>query len=157
MKRSVAFLAVLLLTPKYRVHGPFELQTLKGLGEVSVLVESVDPKAVDIGLSIDQLKADVELRLRQSRIKVTDNARSWVYVRLSTLKMNEEPAWVFHIRLELDQAVHLDRNNLSAVAATWETGGIAIVDENRFVDTVRLNLRDDVDQFVNDYLAANPK
>jgi len=42
-------------------------------------------------------------------------------------------------------------------ATTWETGWVAVIDKPRLVGEVREKLKDRVDEFINDYLAANPK
>jgi hypothetical protein len=47
-------------------------------------------------------------------------------------------------------------NNKRGVAETWSTGGIGYVGMSK-VRSIRDNLDDYLDIFINDYLTANPK
>jgi hypothetical protein len=140
--------------------------TMKGLQGVRVLL-SLDP--VVYGLTEQQLQTDVELRLRQNGIRVFSE-QEW----LSTLEhpclivkvnpmMNidgegEITGFVsYYISLGLHQSVFLARDTTKlCVAETWNSvlmGSVAL----HKIEIIRENVKDEIDGFINNYLAANPK
>jgi hypothetical protein len=64
---------------------------------------------------------------------------------------------VFSVDLELNDAVYVRRNGALRVAAIWETGALAACQSSELEEHARECLRDCLDEFINDYLAANPK
>jgi hypothetical protein len=137
--------------------------TLKGLRGVYVLVEPLKPE-VEKYLTIQQLQTDVELRLRQNGIRVLSEQEwlsapgsPYLYVNVNIVvgEMSRLPA--YSILLLLNQKVFLARDITKfCVASTWNIGSTGSVGlEN--IGTIREPVKDQVDQFINDYLAANPK
>jgi hypothetical protein len=112
------------------------------------------------------LQTDTELRLRQSGIRVLDQSElaaapgvpiltlQIVLLRLSTVS----GLYAFDAHLDLEQSVQLTRDGTKRLSAvTWSTTGtIGVVGTNQ-LSSLRETARDLIDQFVNDYLAANPK
>jgi hypothetical protein len=161
IKGSVfATLLMLALTP-CSAGDEVERQSLAGLKEMAVVVEQLTPEAVRDGLSQETIKLDVELRLRQAGIVVRDKPTSpgWAYVYVNVNAMFNERLRVYavSVRLSLNQLVVLSRNpEVEIPAITWSSGHIVLVGSANLRD-VRSPIRDLVDAFINDLLAANPK
>jgi len=138
---------------------------LVGLKRLVVKVEVSDEAyARNWGLRKEQLKTDVELKLRLAGIKVVREKKESVWehphliVGITPIIKNKLEFSVFCIELFLAQSVRLTRDRtITIFATTWETGWVGSVDKVKFVSEVREKLKDRVDEFINDYLAANPK
>ena len=141
-----------------------ERDTLRGLLEVQVIVEGLEPGARQLGLSEQALRTDVERQLRQYGIRVASDEQYLktavvpiLYLRVHTLSTEGVPFIPVSVDVELQQMVLLAREPaVYCVAATWMTGSMAVVglsDGRRVRDSVR----DSVAKFINDYLAVNPK
>lgn len=139
------------------------LDSLKGLAGVYLLAEPLSPDVERAGLTSAQLRADVELRLRSSGIRVLSRkdvlkqpGTPHLYLNVNLVK-SESEFWVFDISLEFMQETFLKRNRDGPFRAeTWGIGATGYATGGRFV-RIREKLRDLTDRFCNDYLAANPK
>ncbi len=139
-------------------------RSLAGRRGVHVKVEDISPDAERDGLTATGLQTDVELRLRLAGIRVLTEAESLampdnalLYLNVTTLKRGGR--YSYTINLTLSQRVRLERDlSIQRVpGTTWiATGTIGTVGVNK-LGTVRKAVRDMVDQFINAYLAANPK
>ncbi|MBN1391992.1 MAG: hypothetical protein JW947_04220 [Sedimentisphaerales bacterium] len=142
--------------------------TLMGLRGVLVLVEDLNPEVEKYGLTKQQLQIDVELRLRQNGIRVlsqkerlSTSEAPYLYVNVNTMTdRTDSPRLVsFSILLELKQNVFLvkDTSPLKlCTASTWQSFLMGRVDLGK-ITFIRDSVKDIVDKFINDYLAANPK
>ena len=125
-------------------------------------VEHPNKDAERDGLSRSVLIVDVELRLRQAGITVlsadSDDAPI-LYVAVTAVRSRYEPVYAYFVEIDLRQVVVLGRNvSFSTYAATWwATATVATVGAARFPDSVRGSIRNQVDEFINAYLAVNPK
>jgi hypothetical protein len=95
----------------------FDRETLHGLQGVHVVVENIDQNAERDGLTEHQVQTDVELRLRQSGIRVLSEeerlatpGRPYLYINVNTFKNNDMEFYVYSITVELNQNVWLSRN-----------------------------------------------
>ena len=139
------------------------LDSLKGLSGVYLLVEPLSPDVERAGLTSAQLRADVELRLRSSSIRVMSRkdvlkqpGTPHLYLNANLMKSDSE-FWVFDISLEFIQETFLKRNRDGLFRAkTWGISATGYATGGRLV-RIREKLRDLTDRFCNDYLAANPK
>ena len=131
---------------------------------MGVVVERIDPNAERDGLNKEQLQTEVELRLRQAGIRVLTKAEwrktpglPYLYVRIATHK-NPYNLYALAIHVELWQAVLLVRDpTTTTMAPTWTARGtIGSVGTNS-MHAVRESVGDDVDTFIQDYLAMNPR
>ena len=160
-RRIVLTVTLLLLTtPAWGADTPVERNTLKGITEVTVDVSPIKSEAERDGLRRSQVQTDVELRLRHSGIKVvppSNLAVPCVFVRIHTLTLKEHRAYVYSIQLELYQGVSLQRDPLIlSHTATWSHSIVGLVGAER-VFTVRSDVDNLVDTFINAYLEQNPK
>jgi hypothetical protein len=142
-----------------------EIETLKGIDKLKVLVESLPEVVEDAGvLRSADIKTNVELKLRLAGIKVvSDDAdvvpvlHVWLII-FSGRSIEGDPLYFGVLQVALAQPVRLDRDpKICTFAKTWE--------ETRLQTHPRGSLqrfRDDpiggaMDKFINDYLSVNPK
>lgn len=78
-------------------------------------------------------------------------------VNFNPIVSEEDGRVVFSIDLKLNEAVYVRRNGALRVAAIWDTGAVAACESSDLEEHARECLRDCLDAFINDYLAANPK
>ncbi|NOS78197.1 MAG: hypothetical protein HOP35_09640 [Nitrospira sp.] len=138
-------------------------ETLRGISATTISVtywgrtESEPP-----GLSIDQVKNNVELRLREAGIRVVDPKEA---VRLKHVSaellvlincMDYQSIYPCYIETQLVQAVHVEKNDQFTVAPTWSVKRFALLGADR-IRAIHDYTKDMVDQFLNAYLAMNPR
>ena len=147
-------------------------QSLRGIQGVKVEIV-INDTARKIGLSKDQLRTDVELKLRKAGIKVlTENeklnvpGKPYLVLNLAALETGKKRdtfgyAYFIELRLFQDTKLLKDVEVVSTTASgTWHTAGLLAVvplTAGLFQGEVRGNLADLTDKFINDYLAVNPK
>ena len=140
-------------------YDPYERDILKGIPVIQVMVDPLEPDAERDGLTNTQLKTDVEVRLRKAGIRVASSGLFPVLrLIVKELKRSASEKCVYALRLELLQEIALVRNrSVSFNAATWEYSYLGEVGADKFSRTVRDNVADMVDHFINAYLEYNPK
>jgi hypothetical protein len=134
--------------------------TLKGLHGVQVLVEDLKPEAENYGLTREAIQTDIELRLRQYGIKVLspeESGRSCLYINVNAVVRDPLEIAAVAVEVQFRQEVLLCRDLKTRVnAPTWGKGSASVVGRGNLKD-VREGVKDLVDEFINDYLAVNPK
>ena len=141
----------------------FEIESLRGLKGICVVIESLSPDIEKDGLRIENIQTDVELKLRLAGIKVLtgeerikEPGTPFLYVNVSSSK-SELGIYTFSINIQLRQLVFLARDlDTRIFACTWIKGTIGTIGANNVVD-IRDYVKDNVDNFINDYLSVNPK
>jgi hypothetical protein len=113
---------------------------------------------------VQQIQTDVELRLRQVGIRVLtqDERRSVpgepLLEVLVTSVVNENGRCAYRSDVTVYQhAYMLETDTSSAIVSTWSVGSVVIVGLRNLFASVRRNVRDRVDQFINAYLSVNPR
>ena len=142
----------------------WEHRSLAGLQGIAVVVEQIDQKAKMSGLTGEALKADTEMKLRQNGIKVFSEQQRLqepgmpsLYINVNVVVREEIEFSAANIHVAFKQFVLLKRDPTNAcLAATWEAGDI-LTGKPADLIGVRENVKALIDQFINDYLAANPK
>lgn len=145
-------------------EGVYTDKPLTRLKGVWVCIERIDSDAQKDGLDPDQIKVEVELRLRKAGITVFDKinsdgneSRAALDVVINTLK-RDDGSYALSPHLDLTETVSLLRpTRCLASATTWTTGNFGTVGANNMAVTLRQIVGDQVDKFANDYLAQNPK
>ena len=143
--------------------------SLRGLKGVFVLVETITGDAQRQGLTEGQLQTDAELRLRKANIRVASQAEATqsgnsdnigiLVINVGTMQVRDS-LYVTYISVDLRQSVRLVRDNSIIVetAATYQTAALfGTVSSNNLRETVRNEVNDKIDRFMNDYLAVNQK
>jgi hypothetical protein len=141
------------------LHQTMERRTLTGRPVVAVEVVNLDaPELASAGVTVNQIKTDVELRLRKNGVPVGDHVVGgpFLEVDVTAVVPRDEQVQVsaVSIRLSYLQPVTIVRTTEETLATTWQTGGTALLGRRK-LSAIRNYLSDYVDQFANDYLAAN--
>ena len=169
MRRGLSLMAVLLITATAampQADNKFARMSLRGLIGVEVVVDELTPEAEADGLGTTAIQTDVELKLRQSGIKVLTREQGLaapgmpvLYIRVATYRSSEAPVYAVFVEVELEQAVRLEREPSVRVRVvrTWNARGFLGTVGRQRLPTVRDNVKDQVDQFVNAWLSVNPK
>ena len=141
--------------------------TLKGVGGMAVMIETLPTAAQGAGLSEKTLQTDVELRLRKAGVTVVGLDESLripgspaLYVQVGFVCFDPKlPMCASSIEVEFIQSVLLERDPsiVDPVAATWRTTALRIGGEQKMEKATREAIADQVDEFLNTYLALNPK
>ena len=156
----VALVLVGLCAWQAHATSEYERATLKGLPGVGLSFERPGEDAERDGLTRQLLGEDVYLQLHQAGIRVLDhfavNGRPALYLNVNTLKTGTG-LYVFSLSLDLKQTVKLSRASITAYSATWSATGRLGAIEATELRTLRETVRDMVDEFINAYLAVNPK
>jgi len=171
MTTALAALALLSVTVVSPLAGQGDnsssRQTLAGLTGVYVDVELKTDEAQLSGLTEVQLRTDVELKLREARIKIVAFEETGdtlglpsLFVGVSAVPLKTLPdLYAISVTVDLFQPIRLVRNpSTVAIGETWNAVGVCgAAGANHVEETVRKAIRDLMDQFINAYLAANPK
>jgi|GEM_PF-4842754 len=137
-----------------------ESLSLKQIGPIAVLVEDLGDDGNKTGLTSEELKYFVELRLRQNGVKVRQLKDQtlespFLYVNLNVMYMEEIHHFIYSAEISLRHRVKLLRNNTILSASTWDKATLAITRENNS----KVKMKDSLDTlltfFLNDYLASN--
>ncbi|HZT32542.1 MAG TPA: hypothetical protein VFA33_21820 [Bryobacteraceae bacterium] len=157
------FLVLLLASPLLADDNEAARWSLRGIEAVDVVIPDLDEAAQNAGITSEQLRTDVELKLRMAGIKVQSDLRirSGMPRLCVGLVMLDDRAGGYSamITVELEQQVQLVRMPEKGVilATTWSVLTVATVGSSNAVRYIREGIRDKVDRFVNAYLSANPK
>lgn len=146
-----------------------ERQSLRGLPGAAVIVELLEAEIETAGITAIQIKTDVELRLRKGGIRVLTNDEVKttlglpllvVTVGLSKVSELERHVGTFYTQyllVELKQFVSLKRDpSITVIGTTWSKSLFGVVGRSK-LRGIRDNVADYTDQFINDFLAANPR
>jgi hypothetical protein len=136
--------------------------TLAGLPGVFVVVAPIKPDVVKYGLTMRAFQTDVELQLRRNGVKVLSAEERIAtpgrpYLWVEPLIKIDGQQWVAGVDIELMQDVRLVTNPRFVLSAcTWHrsfigAGGLL------YIQSIRRQVKDMIYEFINDYLAANPK
>jgi len=136
---------------------------LKGAGAVRIHVSAQDEKKK---LDLDALQTKAELRLRSLSIPVSKSGvkekHCVVAVRFLCLWSQDNTFCSYHAEVSasvpcLSMDLVAEKVNLQTDAIVWHRGYIAHCGSLKFEDAVGKLAETLVDEFANDYLAANPK
>jgi hypothetical protein len=139
--------------------------TLRGLSEVSVLIEYLPDDVEREGLNREHLKRDIEVRLRQAGLRVltileiaNSPGAPYLYVAVYPITGPSVNLNAYAIGLTLKQLVQLSRNPTTEFfATTWEgPAPPSSLSAPRVLD-IRTRISDAVGRFIIDYQAANQK
>ncbi len=131
-------------------------EPLVGLGmTIPVVLEGIDEQGRDAGLSQQAIKNQVELRLRQASISVAAESFGlehflYVVVTLAGTRAN----YAANVSVQFQDYVEVS-NGTTTFVTTWDSGKVLLggAPPN---GRVRSALDELLDEFLNDWLAANP-
>jgi hypothetical protein len=139
------------------------LRDIKGV----FIYSSVSPELEQLGLTQDQIKTDIELELRKFGVRIL--TKKLPEPKLEEFNKTPQPSRLivtlivlvrqnicfFSVITEVRETVFRG-NGFAADGSIWRDGGIGITDINN-MRKIRNVVNDEIDKFINDYLAANPK
>ena len=136
---------------------PAETAAFTKLPVVQVVIEDLHPGAERDGLTTSQLQTDVEVRLREAGIRVTNNAVDYVGVSISAMQSTDvTDLYAYSLHVSLHRRIVVEANGMDMLAEVWSSGRVGTVGSTRWRD-VRNMVRDQIDAFINAYLSVNPK
>ena len=184
MKKALVLIVVVGICEEcFAAGGKAELEILKGIDSLSVLVEDLSDHAHEMGLTKDRLRAFTEHYVESGGIAVvspedsSDYVLPCLYVNLNLSVLVEMGLVYYNLSVNVQQPAILMRNlrmyreqtESSMYLWTWAedwpasisvpTWGKAILGGAgtlRFVAAVEESLSYLLDMFIMDYLAANP-
>jgi hypothetical protein len=80
-----------------------------------------------------------------------------LYINVNTIMYEERNFAAFSISMELRDSAYLSKDHKRCTAVVWQENSLNTCSLSSLKAFVRESLRDEVDKFINDYLAANPK
>jgi hypothetical protein len=136
--------------------------SLARISGMHVSIEGLSADAITDGLSADQLQTDVELKLRLAGIKLGSKFDPYIYVNVAYTKTHTTQGYDIgysgYVFVSFRQPADLVQNKgVRAIASTWDIGSLVFGPPGKGKEHVRDTVRDFVDKFINDYLAANRK
>jgi hypothetical protein len=164
MMRTLLLLTTLLFASAWTTQAQSLLgrETLKGLRGFSVIIEEIKSNELHSGLSQDEIRTDVELRLRKAGIRVlTKEERhrtpGMPFIGVTVTMYVFEQVRSFDVKVEVWQEVDLVQNGARHAAITYRTSGLLGITSISDFRLIRDAVGDQIDVFLNDYLTVNPK
>lgn len=164
---SVFFLCLVLVASLAANLGAEELtteeETLVGIRELKVVVLGINEGVTGTGLTEEDIRTIVELKLRLAGIKISDsNLVPGLVVILSAINVevsenNPHLVYSFELSIHQDSILIRDPSILVINGKTWDTGTTGITPKEDFKQKIKSTLNDLMDSFLNDYLKANPR
>ena len=161
----VLFLTLIANACVYAMDNEITRQTLRGMQSLYVAVEEIQPNVVKygkkIGLTSEQIKKDVEIKLKTAGIKALSKnewlitpGRPMLYLNINFHEY-EKYWYAYDIKLEISQIVFLERNLLiKTMANTWSINMTGVANVGT-LNSVRNNAGKVVDRLIEAYNAAN--
>ena len=164
MKVFGVIAAVFLISSSLGYSADVVQEGLGGLPGVLLLVGDIKSDAEQDGLSKTSIYTDVEHQLRVAGIRTLTReewsklpGRPTLSIDIVTQKARGIALYIYGVEVSLKEQVTALRNGRSLAASTWESDVIGNVSETNFAESVRDNIRSEVDKFINAFRAANPK
>jgi len=142
-----------------------ERLSLRGIGGIYVLVGKLSPDLAAAGIIDADLEAEVEIRLKKAGIKVLEEREALalpgqplLYIQIGGTKVVDLPMYVISLNSALSQRVTLERDGAIRCAAnTWSVSGVTAAATQSLNQKIKSALASVADQFIKDYLSANPR
>jgi len=127
----------------------------KGIQDVYIVIESLTSTGHKFGLTEDQLRTDVEIKIRRAGINVKQKGSVVMFYVNVGITEGINNLYGVSVAVEVKDMVSLLREPKYIYQATiWDKNIIAISGEYRFKDMVRQSVSDMTDKFILDYLKS---
>jgi hypothetical protein len=137
---------------------PDERASLKGLGNISLVLEDLGPAAQKYGLSATRLQGEIRMQLQGAGIVVRQEADPYLYVQITVVDAGGTLPLAYSIQVTLMQEVALPRGlNAHFQAPTWWQSSAGMAGADRLSQSVGGRVQEFVDQFIKAYRSMNPK
>lgn len=162
MAKNVLLVLVLsLLTVSSTISSELEQKSLADIAGMHLIVEPLGNEALETGLSQEKLKTDAEQKLRLAKIEVDPKFGPHINILINCAfpksASGQEMGYIAMVQVEFNQEIYVLENFHRMYAPTWESSILIWGSKSGFENDARKRVRDLMDQFINDYLAANPK
>ena len=164
-------LVISLAAPQAQVsaeHYESPAAVLNGIKEIHVSVKPIEnPLVIEAGMDENHVKALVEQQLRKSGISLLSEEEYDRYkmtlssplanldIRVTVKELEDLDSAVVDVSVRLMQVVFLGRKAIVQFnAPTWESSEIGVVNHPNFIVEA---LEKNVNLFIQDYFAANPR
>ena len=165
MKKIILALACLSLTSAYASAQSREPESLRGLKGIRLVIMFSRGDVMDQAQRSEVLKllqSDAKAKFLKAGIPFLEYTQEveaagspYLSIRITLNKPNGF-AYPLVTNAKLSQKVRLSRDpNIELEVTTWETFGVGGPEPN--AEMIRSLISTEVDQFIQDYLAANPK
>jgi hypothetical protein len=143
-------------------HSP---ESLQGLHGIYVVVEDIQPELEKLEITHNQIKTDAGIKLQQAGIKILTEEENgnptgapFLYINVNSFFPPENPTvFAVHISTQLRQQVRLARDPIIVVTGiTWNVGATGFGGVQN-IEGIRRCIDAQLDEFIKDYLGANPK
>ena len=159
-------MAVLFFSAAVASHA-YEAEVLHGLKVVCVAIAPISPELEELGLSAPELQKDIELHLRQAKVKVLgikhlygEKGCSGILIRVNgnPVRVGRERLVAYDVHLAIMELVNLRRPTLVPIipAQTWGYESEVFVAKPSQKAQVTKAVIGLVDEFIRDYQYANP-
>jgi hypothetical protein len=137
---------------------PDERASLKGLGNISLVLEDLGPAAQKYGLTTMRLQSEIRTQLQGAGIIVRQEADPYLYIQITVVDPGGTLPLAYSIQVTLMQEVALPRGlNAHFQAPTWWQSSAGISGADRLSQSVGGRVQEFVDQFIKAYRSVNPK
>ena len=144
--------------------GDFQRETLQGLPGVWVVIEHMPPELAKAGVTSSDLQQETEEILRSAGLRILSQEECWqtpgmpwLYITVVVLKATDA-IYAATIAAVLNQEVQLTRNpQMKTFGITWDAGTHVGAVSTEQLPSIRRNIRELIDKFVEDYQAVNSK
>ncbi len=154
---AVIFLVIMTATGFSVFAEPVQL---KGLKTVAVDIR-IDQTVVE--LKEADFRTDIELKLRMAGVRVVpmngaESRDGTLRIDLIAVEDNAKIMYSYGIRVDFSQRMVLpSRSDTSIFSTTWSRWMVGLGGKKKAPPVMKETVRAFVDEFINDYLAANPK
>ena len=161
---TLMVLFLLITSSVYGQTSESNIESLRGLKGVGVMVKDLISDIEKDGLRKENIQTDVELKLRLAGIKVLTQEEQFnepgipcLGVSVDSFIRDGSNIYAVNISIEFLQKVYLGRDlKIVTVGITWSKSFMGTVGASN-VNDIRDSVKDKVDEFINDYLSVNPK
>ncbi len=158
---TLMLMLVLVLVPATRLRqGEEERGNLQGIDGFYLSVLTPLPQDLATGLSKEQIKSDIETKLRMGKIKVGNDFSSsiCVYIDFEEIRSATQPAgYAAYVEIQCKQAVTIKQNGKTAYVPTWQQGQLILNSPDPPALRIRSSIQYLIDDFIKNYLMVNPQ
>jgi hypothetical protein len=131
--------------------------TLKGLGAIGVVIDTIDPELEKIGVTREAVLSRMLARLGEDHITVDPGATEFVGLRITAVRAGRGP-FAVSLTLGLYQPVLLSRNHdVRTSTETWEVETILLADQKIVLTACGESAGFLLDRFATAYKSVNPE
>ena len=154
---AIAVLSVLRPSTASAADLPRDVESLKNVDRIDVIVEDIEEDAERDGLHRSDIQTAVEVQLRKAGIKLDDDGVTpYLYVRVRTLLHKDGRLYSYHIEVSFQQGCRpMNNPELRLFARTWEADGAVGSVGKDLVGNLQKSVELHVNEFINAYVQAH--